>query len=139
MKKQSRSTVQITGSMISGFLIGLPIAAMLAGFISWIALGKQSAKLAGEFGQVQAVIVTESIAAGEKLEPGKLARRPVPRLVVSGNTVSPDEVTDLFGKESLVGFEPGDLLLRSAFGLPPRESPPPVVEVEAEEEPAPIP
>lgn len=115
---------EITKGMIVGFLIGLPIAGMVAGFVAWAATQRRAQELAGDYRQYQVVIVTRSIRPGEPLEASSLARRPVPAMVVSTNTVAPDEVDELLGKEPLIGFEPGDLLLRSAFGLPPREQPP---------------
>lgn len=110
--------------MIVGFLIGLPIAAMVAGFVSWAALQHRTKALAGDYQQYQVVIVTETVRAGEPLHATQVARRPVPAFVVSTNTVSPDEVNDLIGKAPEVGFEKGDLLIRSAFGLAPREPTP---------------
>jgi len=115
---------EITKGMIVGFLIGLPMAGMVGGFVSWVATQKRARELAGDYQQYQVVIVTRPIRAGEPLEAKSIARRPVPAMVVSANTVSPDEVNELLGKAPLVGFEPGDLLLRTAFGLPPREKPP---------------
>lgn len=110
--------------MIVGFLIGLPVAGMLAGFVAWAATQRRAQELAGDYRQYQVVIVTQPIRAGEPLHASQVARRPVPAMVVSTNTVSPDEVDDLLGKEPRIDFEPGDLLLRSAFGQPPREEPP---------------
>ena len=98
---------------------------MIAGFVSWVALGFRQKELAAEYGLVQAVIVTEPIAAGEPVTPEKLAQRPLPALVVTPNAVSPAEVDSLFGKGPNIRFEKGDVLLRSAFGLPPREDAPP--------------
>lgn len=114
---------QLTISMVIGFLIGLPLAGMLAGFIAWASLQRRSAELAGDFGLTEAVIVTKHVPAGEPLDLGNLAKRPVPRLVTSPNTVAPDEAESLRGKPPLIGFEPGDLLLRTAFGLEPRAAP----------------
>lgn len=114
---------QLTTSMVVGFLIGLPIAGMVAGFVAWASLQRRAAELAGDYGIAEAVIVTEAVEAGRPLELSHLAKRTVPRLVTSPNTVAPDEVEELRGKPPLVGFEPGDLLLRSAFGLAPREPP----------------
>jgi len=114
---------QLTASMIVGFLIGLPLAGMVAGFVAWASLQRRSEELAGDFALTQAVMVVEPILAGESLELKKLAKRPVPIFVTSPNTVAPDEVEDLRGEKILVGFEPGDILLRSAFGLPPRSPP----------------
>lgn len=114
---------QLTGSMIIGFLIGLPLAGMVAGFVSWAALQRRSEELAGDFSLTQAVMVVEPILAGEMLEVKKLAKRPVPLFVTSPNSVAPDEVEDLRGQEILIGFQPGDILLRSAFGLGPRPPP----------------
>ena len=122
---------EITKGMIVGFLIGLPIAGMVGGFVSWLATQRRAQELAGDYRLYQVVIVTRPIRAGEPLEASSLARRPVPAMVVSANTVSPDELPELLGREPLIGFEPGDLLLRTAFGLPPREHPP-----GAEQEPA---
>ena len=110
--------------MIVGFLIGLPIAGMLAGFVAWAATQRRAQELAGDYQQYQVVIVTAPIQAGEPLRSAQLARRPVPGMVVSANTVSPDEVNDLLGKPPIISCEPGDLLLRSACGLEPRESRP---------------
>lgn len=116
---------EITSGMIVGFLIGLPVAGMLAGFVAWAATQRRAQELAGDYQQYQVIIVTESIRAGEPLEPAQVARRPVPAMVVSTNTVSPDEINDLLGKAPSISFEPGDLLLRSAFGEAPREAPSP--------------
>ncbi len=115
--------------MIIGFLIGMPIAGMLAGFVAWASLQRRAADLAGEFGLSEAVIVTETIEAGQPIDLNKLAKRPVPRLVTSPNSVAPDEVDALIGTSPSIGFEKGDLLLRSAFGLAPR---PPLEETPAE-------
>lgn len=115
---------EITSGMIVGFLIGLPVAGMLAGFVAWAATQRRAQELAGDYQQYQVVIVTAPIRAGEPLDSVQVARRPVPGMVVSGNTVSPDEINDLFGKAPLISFEPGDLLLRSAFGLEAREAAP---------------
>lgn len=122
---------EITSGMIVGFLIGLPIAATLAGFVAWAATQRRAKELAEDYRQYQVVVVTQPVVAGEPLTANQVARRPVPSMVVSDNTVSPDEVNDLIGKPPSVSFEPGDLLIRSAFGLPPRE--PPAQETEADE------
>ncbi|AKU90602.1 hypothetical protein [Vulgatibacter incomptus] len=114
---------ELTASMVIGFLIGLPVAGMIAGFVAWVSLQRHAAELAGEFGLSEAVIVTETIEAGKPLDISALAKRPVPRLVASPNTVAPDEVNELIGQSPKVGFEKGDLLLRSAFGLAPRQAP----------------
>ena len=116
---------EITGGMIVGFIIVLAVSSMIAGFISWMALGVRQKELAGEYGLSMAVVVTEPIAAGEPVTPDKLAQRPLPRLVVTPNAVSPDEVDSLFGKGPAIRFEKGDVLLRSAFGLEPRPEAPP--------------
>jgi len=112
---------EITGGMIVGFIVGLAISSMVAGFVAWMALNLRQKDLAKEYGLVQAVIVTEPIAAGEPVGPKKLAMRPLPALVVTPNAVSPDEVDALFGKGPAIRFEKGDVLLRSAFGLEPRK------------------
>lgn len=121
---------EITGGMVVGFVVGLAVASMIAGFVSWVALNLRQKELAAEYGLAQAVIVTEPIAAGEPLSPKKLARRPLPRVVVTANAVSPDEVDALFGKGPTIRFEKGDVLLRSAFGLEPRPETPPEVPAE---------
>lgn len=111
---------EITGAMFVGFIVGFAVSAMLASFIAWVALNKRQKELAAEYGLAMAVIVTEPIAAGERLDPDKLAKRALPQLVVSPNAVLPDEVDPLFGKTPTISFERGDILLRSAFGLEPR-------------------
>lgn len=111
---------EITGGMVAGFVVGLALASMVAGFVSWMALNLRQKELAAEYGLANAVIVTEPIAAGEPLSPDKLAQRPLPRVVVTANAVDPLEVDQLFGKGPAIRFEKGDVLLRSAFGLPPR-------------------
>lgn len=116
---------EITGGMVVGFIIGLALSSMIAGFISWMALNLRQKELAGEYGLAMAVIVTEPIAAGEPLTPDKLAQRPLPQVVVTSNAVAPQEVDALFGKGPTVRFEKGDVLLRSAFGLEPRADAPP--------------
>ncbi|HLV60546.1 MAG TPA: SAF domain-containing protein [Fredinandcohnia sp.] len=124
MAKTKTTWPEITSGMIVGFLIGLPLAGMVAGFVAWAATQRRAQELAGDYQQYQVVIVTQPIRAGEPLRAAQVARRPVPAMVVSANTVSPDEINDLLGKPPSIDFEPGDLLLRSAFGLPPRASPP---------------
>jgi hypothetical protein len=116
---------EITGGMIVGFVVGLAMASMIAGFISWMALNLRQKELAGEYGLQIAVIVTEPIAAGEPVTPEKLAQRPLPGVVVTANAVQPSEIDSLFGKGPAIRFEKGDVLLRSAFGLPPRPDAPP--------------
>lgn len=125
MAKTKMRWPEITSGMIVGFLIGLPLAGMLAGFVAWAATQRRAQELAGDYQQYLVVIVAAPIQAGEPLRSSQVARRPVPGMVVSPNTVSPDEINDLLGKEPLISFEPGDLLLRSAFGLDPREAPSP--------------
>ncbi|WP_373049394.1 hypothetical protein [Vulgatibacter sp.] len=116
---------EITGGMVVGFVVGLALASMIAGFVAWVALNLRQKELAAEYGLAQAVIVTEPIAAGEPLSPEKLAQRPLPQLVVTPNAVDPQEVDSLFGKGPTIRFEKGDVLLRSAFGLAPRATAPP--------------
>ena len=116
---------EITGGMVVGFIVGLAMSAMIAGFISWMALNIRQKELAGEYGLAMAVIVTEPIAAGEPVTPDKLAQRPLPQVVVTPNAVLPQEVDALFGKGPAIRFEKGDVLLRSAFGLERRAEAPP--------------
>lgn len=137
MKTRKTRWPEITSGMIVGFLIGLPIAATLAGFVAWAATQRRAKELAEDYRQYQVVVVIQPVAAGEPLEASRVARRPVPAMVVSDNTVSPDEVNDLIGKAPSVSFEPGDLLIRSAFGLPPREKPEAEDDADAGEVPSP--
>lgn len=123
MAKRILNKRELTLSMVIGFLIGLPVAGMVAGFVAWVSLQRRAADLAGEFGLSQAVVVVEPIHAGSVVEANQLARRPVPKLVTSPNTVAPEEVDDLIGKPAKIGFEKGDLLLRTAFDLAPRPPP----------------
>jgi len=123
MAKRILNFRELTLSMVIGFLLGLPIAGMVAGFVAWASLQHRAEELAGEFGLSNAVIVVEPIQAGSVIEAHQLARRAVPRLVTSPNTVAPDEVNDLIGKPAKIGFEKGDLLLRTAFDLVPRPPP----------------
>lgn len=121
---------EVTGGMVAGFVIGLAVASMIAGFVAWIALNRRQIELAEEYGLAQAVIVSEPIDAGEPVDPKKLAQRPMPKLVVTPNAVLPDEVDALFGKKPAIRFEKGDVLLRSAFGLGPRAEQAPSPEAE---------
>ena len=123
MAKRILNFREITFSMVVGFLIGLPVAGMVAGFVAWASLQHRAEALAGEFGLSQAVIVVEPIEAGSIVSASQLAKRAVPRLVTSPNTVAPEEVNDLIGKPAKIGFEKGDLLLRTAFDLAPRAPP----------------
>ncbi|HWV37575.1 MAG TPA: hypothetical protein VN033_03755 [Vulgatibacter sp.] len=123
MKKLLLNKRELTLSMAIGFLLGLPIAGMVAGFVAWASLQRRAADLAGEFGLAQAVVVVAPIQAGNVVEARQLAKRPVPRMVTSANTVAPDEVDELLGTPSRIAFEPGDVLLRTAFDLPPRPPP----------------
>lgn len=123
MAKRILNKRELTLSMVIGFLLGLPVAGMVAGFVAWASLQRHAEDLAGEFGLSQAVVVVEPIQAGSVVEASQLAKRPVPRLVTSANTVAPDEVNDLIGKPAKIGFEKGDLLLRTAFDLAPRDPP----------------
>ncbi len=105
---------------VVGFLVGLGLSGLLGSTIAWFAVAKRQQELVAGLEPVQAVVVVEALVPGEPVKASQLAQRPVPALLVSPNTVLPTEVDGLAGKAPAIGFLPGDLLLRSAFGLPPR-------------------
>jgi flagella basal body P-ring formation protein FlgA len=107
---------------VVGFLVGLGLSGLLGSTIAWVAVAKRQEQLLADLTPTQAVVVTEALVPGEPVKAAQLALRQVPGLLVSPNTVLPDEVDGLAGKAPSVAFFPGDLLLRSAFGLPPREA-----------------
>jgi hypothetical protein len=106
---------------VVGFLVGLGLSGLVGSSIAWFSVAKRQQELVAGLAPVQAVVAIEPIAAGAPVQAAQLAQRPVPGLLVSPNTVLPAEVDGLAGKAPSVAFLPGDLLLRSAFGLAPRE------------------
>jgi flagella basal body P-ring formation protein FlgA len=109
---------------VVGFLVGLGLSGLLGSSIAWVAVAKRQEQLLADLTPTQAVVVTEALVPGEPVKASQLALRQVPGLLVSPNTVLPEEVDGLAGRAPAVAFLPGDLLLRSAFGLAPREAAP---------------
>ncbi len=110
----------VLAGMLLGALAGLPIAAVIAGSISWYSLAKHQRQLLRDMDAGMAVIAVEPLPAGQPIKASQLAQRAVLRLTISTNTVLPEESEELAGKAPAISFEKGDLVLRSAFGLAPR-------------------
>lgn len=108
---------------VVGFLVGLGLSGLLGSTVAWFSVAKRQKELTAGFSPVQAVVAIEPLVPGEPVKASQLAQRPVPGLLVSPNTVLPADVDGLAGKAPSVGFQPGDLVLRSAFGLAPRPPP----------------
>lgn len=107
---------------VIGFLVGLGLSGLLGSTIAWFSVAKRQKELTQGLQPVQAVVVIEPLAPGEPVKASQLAQRPAPGSLVSPNVVLPAEVDGLAGKAPSIAFQPGDLLLRSAFGLPPRDT-----------------
>lgn len=119
MAKGKRDTVFWS---VIGFLVGLGLSGLLGSTIAWISVAKRQRELLKDLQPVQAVVAIERLAPGEPVKASQLAQRPTPGILVSPNAILPTEVDGLAGKAPTIAFMPGDLLLRSAFGLPPRET-----------------
>ena len=113
---------------VIGFLVGLGLSGLLGSTVAWFSVAKRQKELTEGMQPTQAVVAIEPLAPGEPVKASQLAQRPVPGLLVSPNTVLPTEVDGLAGKAPSIAFQPGDLLLRSAFGLAPREPGAPAAE-----------
>jgi Flp pilus assembly protein CpaB len=69
-----------------------------------------------------AVVVKAPVRAGEAIRAADLEGRAVPSGLVTPNVVKPEEADrELAGTRARVDLVEGDLLLRSAVGLPARE------------------
>lgn len=114
----------VFAGVLVGALVGLPVSAVIAGTISWYSLARHQQELVSELTHTMAVIAVEPIPAGSEVKATQLAQRAVLKLNVTPNTLTPADSQQIAGRLPKIGFLPGDILVRSAFDLPPREEPP---------------
>ncbi len=103
----------------TGFAFGLAVAALVAGLAAWGAVMKRQKDLAAAWSPAMAVVVKEPIRAGAIVHQGDIEGRAVPAGLVGPNVLLPPEADrELAGSRAKVDLYPGDVLLRSAVGLP---------------------
>ncbi len=113
----------VFAGVLVGALVGLPLSAIVAGTIAWYSLARRQQELVNELTHTMAVIAVEPIPAGSEVKATQLAQRAVLKLNVTPNSLAPADSQQIAGRPAKIDFLPGDLLLRSAFDLPPHTPP----------------
>ncbi len=97
--------------------VAVPVLlALLAGALAWISLRSQVEEAQAGWELAEVVVAARSLAAGDQVGEGDLARREIPRRFVSTSVVRPEHLHLVAGQRLEAPLQAGDPLLWSHFG-----------------------